>query len=121
MFSKVSELQEALVRAQNDQVSLQLEQKDLRKKQRRSDKYYSNKETRGSESGNGDTIEDGSHGEDGVSTTEDGKILHKWLFCLFFFLLFCLPSKISEYHLYSFLLIYLVSYNYYVFFRCHFY
>lgn len=67
---QVSELQQELVRVQNDQVSLQIEQKDLRKKQRRSDKYYSNKETRGSESGNGD--DDRQDDQDTVSNGDDG-------------------------------------------------
>jgi len=49
-----------------------MEQKDLRKKQRRSEKYYSNKETKGSESGNGD-LDDERQDDQDLSATEDGE------------------------------------------------
>lgn len=56
---QVNELQADLTKLQSAQVSLQLEQKELKKKQRRSERYYTNKQTKDSESQN-----DSVHGDD---------------------------------------------------------
>ncbi|XP_031559118.1 uncharacterized protein LOC116295451 isoform X2 [Actinia tenebrosa] len=55
--TEVNSYQAELSKLQNDQVSLQIEQKDLRKKQRRSDRYYSNKEPKDSDSGEGENAD----------------------------------------------------------------
>lgn len=57
--TEVNELQADLTKLQSAQVSLQLEQKELKKKQRRSERYYTNKQTKDSESQN-----DSVHGDD---------------------------------------------------------
>lgn len=58
---QINELQADLSKLQSQQVSLQLEQKELRKKQRRSERYYTNKQTKDSASQNdsvqGDDVE----------------------------------------------------------------
>ena len=43
---QVNELQADLSKLQSQQVSLQLEQKELKKKQRRSERYYTNKQSK---------------------------------------------------------------------------
>lgn len=65
-----------------------MEQKDLRKKQRRSDRYYSNKETKDSDSGEGENA-DGERQEEvqegaGVpaSGVEEGKYIQAMRFCI---------------------------------------
>lgn len=51
---QINELQADLSKLQSQQVSLQLEHKELKKKQRRSERYYTNKQTKDSGSqGNG--------------------------------------------------------------------
>jgi len=59
--TEINELQADLSKLQSQQVSLQLEQKELRKKQRRSERYYTNKQTKDSASQNdsvqGDDVE----------------------------------------------------------------
>lgn len=59
--TEVNELQADLTKLQSQQVSLQLEHKELRKKQRRSERYYTNKHTKDTGSQNdsiqGDDVE----------------------------------------------------------------
>ena len=45
---QINELQADLSKLQSQQVSLQLEHKELKKKQRRSERYYTNKQTKDS-------------------------------------------------------------------------
>ena len=58
---QVNELQADLSKLQSQQVSLQLEHKELKKKQRRSERYYTNKQSKDSGSQNdsvqGDEVE----------------------------------------------------------------
>lgn len=45
-FCQINALQADLSKLQSQQVSLQLEHKELKKKQRRSERYYTNKQTK---------------------------------------------------------------------------
>ena len=74
---KVGELQDELNDMQNQQVSLQLEQKELKKKQRRSERYYSNKTAKEGSVGLqkvGGMGDDGSEASIGGNTPEDGEL-----------------------------------------------
>lgn len=55
--AEITELQSDLNKLQSQQVSLQLEHKELKKKQRRSERYYTNKQTKDSGS-QGNSIQD---------------------------------------------------------------
>lgn len=57
LLSQITELQSDLNKLQSQQVSLQLEHKELKKKQRRSERYYTNKQTKDSGS-QGNSIQD---------------------------------------------------------------
>ena len=57
IVSKINELQSDLSKLQSQQVSLQLEHKELKKKQRRSERYYTNKRTKDSGS-QGNSMQD---------------------------------------------------------------
>ena len=56
---QINELQADLSKLQSQQVSLQLEHKELKKKQRRSERYYTNKQTKdsGSQSVHDDDVD----------------------------------------------------------------
>ena len=61
VLHQVNALQADLTKLQGQQVSLQLEHKELKKKQRRSERYYTNKQTKDTGSQNdsvqGDDVE----------------------------------------------------------------
>ena len=48
LLSQINELQSDLNKLQSQQISLQMEHKELKKKQRRSERYYTNKQTKDS-------------------------------------------------------------------------
>ena len=64
---QVNELQTELSKQQNQVVSLQMEQKELKKKQRRSERYYSNKASKDS-----DPLKDSASNEGDEVEAEDG-------------------------------------------------
>lgn len=57
-YSQVNDLQAEMSKLQSQQVSLQLEHKELKKKQRRSERYYTNKQTKDTGSQNDSIQED---------------------------------------------------------------
>lgn len=57
-YSQVNDLQAEMSKLQSQQVSLQMEHKELKKKQRRSERYYTNKQTKDTGSQNDSIQED---------------------------------------------------------------